>query len=132
MSAGLTLKQHLAQQGLLQRFEERAIRWAEEAQIRWIELEGELWTLVSELERKKGVEPGDFTKHAKPEANHKGSAFMRSLPQPSSVCCRCPVSARRPSLQRSTLKAVTPCPAAVLAPRLASLPWFASKCPSGR
>jgi 5-methylcytosine-specific restriction endonuclease McrA len=66
MSAGLTLKQHLAQQGLLQRFEERAIRWAEEAQIRWIELEGELWTLVSELERKKGVEPGDFTTHAKP------------------------------------------------------------------
>jgi 5-methylcytosine-specific restriction endonuclease McrA len=65
MSAGLTLKQHLAQQGLLQRFEERAIRWAEEAQIRWIELEGELWTLVSELERKKGVEPGDFAKHAK-------------------------------------------------------------------
>ena len=62
MSAGLTLKQHLAQQGLLQRFEERAIRWAEEAQIRWIELEGELWTLVSELERKKGVEPGDFRK----------------------------------------------------------------------
>jgi hypothetical protein len=54
MSAGLTLKQHLAQQDLLQRFEERAIRWAEEAQIRWIELEGELWTLVSELERKKG------------------------------------------------------------------------------
>ena len=74
MSAGLTLKQHLAQQGLLQRFEERAIRWAEEAQIRWIELEGELWTLVSELERKKGMEPSDFQRQAKlSEASYEKS-----------------------------------------------------------
>jgi 5-methylcytosine-specific restriction endonuclease McrA len=77
MSAGLTLKQHLAQQGLLQRFEERAIRWAEEAQIRWIELEGELWTLVSELERKKGVEPGDFAKHAK---LHEAHSYLGNEP----------------------------------------------------
>jgi len=88
MSAGLTLKQHLAQQGLLQRFEERAIGWAEEAQIRWIELEGELWTLVSELEKKKGVDPGDFQRQAKlSEASYKKSrkpteALQRLLQQP--------------------------------------------------
>lgn len=61
----VSLQQYLQQKGLISRFEERAIAWAEKLQVRWIELEGELWTLVSELERKKGVEPGDFTTHAK-------------------------------------------------------------------
>lgn len=64
MTADLSLKAHLNRQGLLSRFEQRAIQWAEQARIRWIELEGELWTLVSELERKKGAEMGDFRKNA--------------------------------------------------------------------
>lgn len=64
MTAELALRKHLSQKGLLDRFESRAIDWAEKANIRWIELEGELWTLVSELERKKGVESGDFRKQA--------------------------------------------------------------------
>lgn len=64
MTAGLALRQHLTQSGLLERFETRAIEWAEQAGIRWIELEGEPWTLVSELERKKGVDPGDFARHS--------------------------------------------------------------------
>lgn len=66
MGSDLALKAQLADRGILDRFEARAIEWAERAGIRWIELEGELWTLVSELERKKGVEQGDFTTHAKP------------------------------------------------------------------
>ena len=60
----VSLQQHLQQKGLISRFEERAIAWAEKLQVRWVELKGELWTLVSELERKKGVEPGDFGKQA--------------------------------------------------------------------
>lgn len=64
MGANLALKARLTEQGLLDRFEARAIEWAEKAGIRWVELEGELWTLVSELERKKGVDPEDFRKNA--------------------------------------------------------------------
>jgi hypothetical protein len=66
MGSDLVLQRHLQEQGLLDRFEARAIQWAEQAGIRWVELGGELWTLVSELERKKGVEPGDFTTNARP------------------------------------------------------------------
>lgn len=64
MSAELALKARLTDQGILDRFESRAIEWAEKSGIRWIEIEGELWTLVSELERKKGVEPSDFQRQA--------------------------------------------------------------------
>lgn len=64
MGSDLVLQRHLQEQGLLDRFEERAIQWAEQSGIRWIELEGELWTLMSDLERKKGVEPGDFLREA--------------------------------------------------------------------
>lgn len=64
MAADLALRHHLSEKGVLDRFEGRAIEWAEKAGIRWVELEGELWTLVSELERKKGVEQEDFRKHA--------------------------------------------------------------------
>jgi len=63
MTANLALRSHLTESGLLDRFASRAIQFAEQAGIRWIELGGELWTLVSELERKKGVEPGDFAKN---------------------------------------------------------------------
>lgn len=69
--SGLTVKQHLTEQGLLDRFSDRAIAWAEKLGIRWIELEGELWTLVSELERKKGVEAGDFVRDSKLKPAHE-------------------------------------------------------------
>jgi len=68
MGSDLVLKQRLQEQGLLDRFSERAIQWAEQVGVRWIELEGELWTLVSELERKKGVNGNDFTTNAKPRS----------------------------------------------------------------
>jgi hypothetical protein len=59
----LTVKAHLSEQGLLDRFSADAIKWAEQG-VEWIEIEGEPFTLVSQLEKLKGVEPGDFTKNA--------------------------------------------------------------------
>lgn len=64
MSA-VTLRTHLQSQGLLDRFEARAIDWAERVGVEWVLLEGELWTLASELERKKGVDAGDFPRHSR-------------------------------------------------------------------
>lgn len=71
MTAELALRKHLSQKGLLDRFESRAIDWAEKAGIRWIELEGELWTLVTELERKKGVQAGDFVRDSGLQQAHE-------------------------------------------------------------
>lgn len=59
----LGLRQKLAEQGLLDRFSERAIAWAEQG-VEWIEIEGEAFTLISQLEKLKGAEPGDFQKNA--------------------------------------------------------------------
>jgi hypothetical protein len=85
MGSDLVLQRHLQEQGLLDRFEARAIQWAEQAGIRWIELGGELWTLVSELERKKGVEPGDFVRGSGLVAHelktHEPSAALQRLLQ---------------------------------------------------
>jgi hypothetical protein len=80
------LSVYLSEKALLDRFEARAIQWAEQAGIRWIELGGELWTLVSELERKKGVESGDFGKQvaliqAPPENMGVPSAALQRLLQ---------------------------------------------------
>jgi hypothetical protein len=68
---GLGLQDYLNRAGLLDRFEARAIAWTERVGIRWIELEGELFTLVSELERKKGVEAGDFVRGSGLEKAHE-------------------------------------------------------------
>jgi hypothetical protein len=61
----LALRRQLEEQGLLSQFSEDAISWAEQVGIRWIDLEGEPWTLVFHLEEKKGVDKGDFTRNAK-------------------------------------------------------------------
>ena len=61
----LALKQQLQEKGLLDRFTSRAIEFASKADIRWIELEGELWTPVFHLEERKGVEKQDFSTNAK-------------------------------------------------------------------
>jgi hypothetical protein len=63
--SGLALRRQLEEQGLLSQFSEDAISWAEQVGIRWIDLEGEPWTLVFHLEEKKGVDKGDFTRNAK-------------------------------------------------------------------
>ena len=60
----LTLRQKLTEQGLLDRFSERAIAFQEQLGVRWIELEGELFTPVFHLEECKGVEKQDFAKNA--------------------------------------------------------------------
>jgi len=86
MTADLALTTRLTQAGLLDRFEARAIQWAEQAGIRWIELEGELWTLVSELERKKGVEPGDFTTNTKP--SYLSEALLEKQGEPPAALQR--------------------------------------------
>lgn len=61
--SGLTVKQHLTEQGLLDRFSADAIKWVEQG-VEWVEIEGEPFTLVSQLEKLKGVEPGDFNRHS--------------------------------------------------------------------
>lgn len=60
----LDLRQTLKEQGLLERFGARAVAWAEQLAVRWIELEGELWTPVFHLEERKGVGKQDFAKNA--------------------------------------------------------------------
>lgn len=101
MAADLALRQHLAEKGLLDRFEGRAIEWAEKAGIRWVELEGELWTLVSELERKKGVAADDFRANSRCVALSEASCekhtmlpegVSRILLQPGVRCGKVPTA----------------------------------------
>ena len=80
MGSDLALRNRLQEQGLLDRFEARAIAMAEEAGLEYIQLAGELWTRVVELERVKGVEPSDFQRQAglRPASYEKS----RMLPEP--------------------------------------------------
>ena len=71
----LALRQKLTEQGLLDRFSERAIAWAEQG-VEWIEIEGESFTLISQLEKLKGVEPSDFQKQA---GLSEASSFKKSM-----------------------------------------------------
>ena len=80
MGSDLALRNRLQEQGLLDRFEARAIAMAEEAGLEYIQLAGELWTRVAELERVKDVEAGDFQRNA--GLRRASDVFNRMLPEP--------------------------------------------------
>ena len=92
MESDLALRNRLQEQGLLDRFEARAIAMAEEAGLEYIQLAGELWTRVVELERVKVVEAGDFQRHAglRQASDIKGRMLPEPLQQLLSVPGRTP------------------------------------------
>ena len=92
MGSDLALRNRLQEQGLLDRFEARAIAMAEEAGLEYIQLAGELWTRVAELERVKDVEPSDFQRQAglRPASYEKSRMLPEPLQQLLSVPGRTP------------------------------------------
>jgi hypothetical protein len=74
----LALRRQLEEQGLLSQFSEDAIKWAEQG-VEWIEIEGESFTLISQLQKLKGVKSSDFQKQA--GLSEASSFFMRKLPE---------------------------------------------------